>query len=93
MKPLLVELRLPEDQLEALASLIAARMPVLEGDGRPVTAAEAARLLNVTPDTIYRRIKAGAIKPVASVGKTLIARAEINRLLGHEPQPGGDGTR
>jgi excisionase family DNA binding protein len=87
--PLLVEVRLPEDQLVKLASLIASKTGGRGAESdRPYTVEEAARALGLSGDTIRRRVKAGLLPKVPNMGRTLIPACEIDRLRNPD---GGNG--
>lgn len=84
------EIRLPDDQLEKLAELVAAKMPG-QGPTKPVSPAELAELIGVSEDTIRRRIDAGLIKKVPDIGRVKIPVSEVDRLLLiKKNQPGGN---
>ncbi len=77
---LTVELRLPEDQLRALASLIA--QSVGGSTGRSTyTVAEAAQKTRQSEKTIRRHIEAGRIVRVPHIHRTLIPAAALERYM------------
>ena len=77
-----LEVRLSEDQLEALAEKVAAR---LAPPGQPYTAREAANALAVSIDTIRNWIKADRIRVVPGLASIRIPRSEIERLQQGRP--------
>ncbi len=89
--PIIIEVRLPDDQLETQAGMIAARLPgANHANGWPLSVSQAAAALGWSRNTLYRRIEAGQIKTEPNAPRVMIPPSEISRLL-HEPQPGGDG--
>lgn len=86
MSPIVIELRLPEDQLAQLAGLIAERTG---GSRKPLTAGEAAKALGWCADTVRNYVNSGLIKtlprPTAN-SRILIPPSEIDRLLNPEPK-------
>jgi len=77
-----VVLTLTDDQLDAIAERVAAK--VGQTTSRPLTVAQAADQLGVCSRTILRRIQAGEIArvPVSAAGsRYLIPASEITRLL------------
>lgn len=93
MSPILLEVRLPDDQLEKLAVMIAARTGGRDSsNNKPYSVPEAARALNMSDDTIRRWVEIGKLKKVNAGGKgsrVLIPVSEIERM--RNPQTGGDG--
>ena len=61
--PIIIEVRLPDDQLETQAGMIAARLPgANHANGWPLSVSQAAAALGWSRNTLYRRIEAGQIK-------------------------------
>ena len=85
MNPIRIEVRLPDDQLAALAKLIAAEMATTKRDDKPFTAAELAKELGVCETTIIRRVKAGLIHSIPNIGKIRIPASELKRLTSTSP--------
>lgn len=85
--PILIEIRLPDDQLERLAALIAERLG--RKSDRPLTVPQAAARLGLAESTIRDHANAGIIKAMPRPTKRsrmLIPAAEIERLLNPQPQ-------
>lgn len=81
---LTVELRLPDDQLRALAALIA--QSVGGSTGRATyTVAQAAQKTGQSEKTIRRHIEAGRIARVPNIHRTLIPAAALERYINGEP--------
>lgn len=78
--PLVVELRLPEDQLMALASLIAQTVGGAAGRAT-YTVAEAAQRTGQSEKTIRRHIEAGRLARIPNIHKTLIPSAALERYI------------
>jgi len=57
---------------------------ILVDTGEVYSAQEAADLLEISYATIYRWIKANKIIPLKIVGRTLIPKSEVERLLQKE---------
>ena len=77
-----VTLTLTDDQIDAIASRVAAKLA--KTSGRPLTVPQAAAKLGLCSDTIRRRVDAGQIARVPMVGcgaRVLIPESEITRLL------------
>lgn len=86
MSPIILEVRLPDDQLVKLAELIAER---IGGSRKPLTAGEAAKALGWCADTVRNYANAGLIKTLprpTTNSRILIPPSEIDRLLNPEPQ-------
>ena len=77
----IVEMRLPPDQLEELADMIAVKMGDSRGKKDTYSASEVAARLGVSKDTILRRVKAGTYKKVPGTGTCRISHAELTRIL------------
>ena len=79
-----LEVRLSEDQLEALAERIAIKMgEAAPKRSAPLSVKDAAAALNVGQDAIRSRIKAGLIRTVDDLeGLIRIPQSEIQRLQG-----------
>lgn len=75
--------KISEDQLDDLASRIAAKLsPPTQ---RPLTVSEAMSELRLSRSTLESRVHAGVIQRVPGLGrKILIPRCEIDRLLAGE---------
>lgn len=73
-----VEVRLPDDQLKALADMLAAKLGKVKDVYTPK---EFAAKFGVDESTIRRRVKAGLIGCVPNIGKVLIPDTELQRLL------------
>ena len=55
-----------------------------------LTPREAAKLLGIGKSSVYRELASGLIKAVQMKGKTLIRRADIERLFDNPPVPFGE---
>ena len=79
-----LEVRLSDEQLEALAERIAVKMGEAAPRRKaPLTVKDAAAALNVGQDAIRSRIKAGLIRTVDDLeGLIRIPQSEIQRLQG-----------
>lgn len=77
-------LELTPDQIDALADAVAAKLANAKSGGDALTVAEAAKRLGVSIDTIYRRVEAGMIPKVPSLGVIRIPAAAIERMLSQE---------
>lgn len=77
--PLTVELRLPDEQLHALAALIA--RSVSSTRSKPYTVAEAAQQTGQSEKTIRRHIEAGRLACIPDIHKTLIPPAALDRYM------------
>lgn len=75
-----ITITLSDEMLEALATLVAAKVA-----GQPAksayTAKEAALRVGVSRDTIERRVKAGLIPRVPGISKLLISAAALERFV------------
>lgn len=82
MNAVILEVRLPADQLEELAERIAKKM----GGGALPEAAldlkEAAGMLGISQATLRRRIDEGKVQRVRGIGCLRVARSEMRRLMG-----------
>lgn len=72
--------KLEPDQLRELAVLVAAELRGTAGDGSPLTVQQAARRLNLSTDTVRRRIEAGQIRTIPLSKPIRIPADEITRL-------------
>jgi excisionase family DNA binding protein len=75
-----ITITIPGASLEQFAGLVAAHLASHDTTGEPVSAAIAAKLLGVSPGTIYRATRRGTLKKVPGLNKTLIPRSEILRV-------------
>jgi excisionase family DNA binding protein len=80
----MIEVRLDPGQLAELASMIAEKLRAAATPAatKPYTVAEAAQALGVSESTIVRRVRAGQLRCVPGLGRTLIPAATIADLLG-----------
>jgi excisionase family DNA binding protein len=84
---MIVSLTLTDDQLDAIAERVAAK--VGRKSDRPLTVNEAAERLGLCGRTVRRRVEAGEIARVPLCGagaRVLIPAAEIERLLNPQPE-------
>lgn len=77
-----LEVRLADDQLDALADRIARKMAKGQTLNKPLSISDAAKALGVSDATVRRRIEAGLIRTVQGIGVPRVSQAEIRRLLG-----------
>ena len=78
-----ITLQLSDETMEALATLIAAKMGGGGGNGRSgvYTVTQAAKRLQVCPDTIRRRVMAGVLPRIPGIGKMVIPASAIEKLI------------
>lgn len=76
-------LTLSDEQLEAIVSLVAKRLPAAQNSAAPMTvkAFHAAIGGALSPESIYRQCQSGRIRTVANCSKILIPAAELKRFL------------
>lgn len=67
-----------DDQLLAIAERVAA---IIDAP-RSLSVAQAAHALNISPDSVRRRVAAGIIRRIPNMGSVRIPSTEIKRLLG-----------
>lgn len=79
MNTVIVKIPITPELVQAVAEEIVKTKK--SGQSRPWTVDELADHLGVSRVTIYRDIKAGKIRKVEGVSKTLIPANEVNRLL------------
>lgn len=79
-----LEVRLSDEQLEALAERIAVKMgEAAPKRSAPLSVKEAAAALNISQDSVRNRMKAGLIRKAPDMeGLTRIPQSEIQRLQG-----------
>lgn len=85
---LLIELRLPDDQLAILAGMIASKMPGAHKDCRGYTVAEAAQISGFNVSTIRRQVDAGLLPKVQNVKKVKIPKEAFDQWMKGKHQPG-----
>lgn len=72
-----LEVRLPQEQLEALADLIVGRMRLAS----PVTFDQAAKRLGISVRTLTRLIEDGTLQRLPGTHRRLISPTELDRYL------------
>lgn len=77
-----LEVKLSDEQLEALAERIYRKLAKGQSHNKPQTVAETAKALGISEATVRRRIESGAIRAVQGIGIPRVSQAEIRRLLG-----------
>lgn len=70
---------LNDDQLRTLAAYVAEELRGEQSD--TISVAVAARRFDVSTTTIHRRVKAGLLRPIPNIGKTMFTEDEIQRFL------------
>jgi excisionase family DNA binding protein len=76
---LTIELRLPDEQIQALAALIARNVGGARAE--PYTVAEAAHRTGQSEKTIRRHIDAGRLSRIPHIHKTLIPASALERYI------------
>jgi excisionase family DNA binding protein len=61
---------------------MSAHEPVKSLEPLVYTVAETAEVLKISPQVVYRLIKAGDLRAVKLLGRTVIPKAVVNELLG-----------
>jgi len=75
-------LHLTDDQVDAIAARVAARMAEApQRTRRPFTLREAAAEIGVSYETLRLRVRAGTVRRVPGIGKVLIPADEVARLI------------
>lgn len=76
-----ITLELTDEQQDALADAVAARLAKMGAPKKPYTVAEFAEATRQTPATIYAHIKAGNIPTVPGIHKKLIPAKQLNNYI------------
>lgn len=76
-----LEIKLTDEQIDALADRIFQRMERSKTYNRPLTLTETAKRLGVSVATVSRRVSAGQIRTIEGVGCPRVSEEEIRRLM------------
>lgn len=76
-----LQVTLSTEQEDRLADKIADRLAARMNRSKSLTVSEAAAALNVSYNTVDRRIAAGTIRLVPNIGARRITQSEIDRIL------------
>ena len=76
-----ITINISDETLEALATIIVAKLNGKANGKATYTVAEAAKIIGTSQETIRRRVEAGTLPRVPGIGRTLIPAVVIERLI------------